>query len=63
MDYETFGIYKKRKQECLISNAAGWKFGLSSEVINEYKASDVYDAQNTISWEDKAKECVFCEKI
>lgn len=73
MDYETFGIYKKKETgifdflkalpQAVLSNA-DWKFSLPSKAIKEYGASDVYDVPKTISWEDKSKECcVWCENM
>jgi len=73
MDYETFGIHKKKETgifdflEALpvqILSNADWKFSLPSEIIYEHQTSDVYDVQKTISWEDRSKECcVWCENM
>jgi alpha-amylase len=73
MDYETFGIHKKKETgifdfvkalpQAVLSNG-DWKFSLPSEAIEEYAARDVYHIQKTISWEDRLKECcVWCENM
>lgn len=72
-DYETFGIHKKADTgifeflENLPSNVLAnenWKFVTPSEAIDIGYPKDIYNVPQTISWEDKGKECcVWCENV
>ncbi len=71
LDYETFGIHKKKDTgifEFLQALPAAilkddkWKFTTASEAVANCPAKDVYDITETISWKDKEIECcVWCE--
>lgn len=73
MDYETFGIHKKKDSGIFdfLKSLPGevlknehLKFATPSEVIHEQFPKDVYDVPETISWEDKsATNCVWCENV
>lgn len=71
MDYETFGLHKKRSTgifdflenlgPAILQNEE-WQFSLPSEIIAECEPIAVYDVPKTISWGDKEIECcVWCE--
>ncbi|MEO6719178.1 MAG: glycoside hydrolase family 57 protein [Ferruginibacter sp.] len=71
MDYETFGIHKKKETgifdflkafpEKVLADD-NFKFTTPSEVLQYNYPKDIYDVPTTISWEDKSKEnCVWCE--
>ena len=71
MDYETFGIHKKESSgifdflkalPAAILSDPNFKFSTPSEALEMYYPKDIYDAPQTISWEDKGKEnCVWTE--
>ena len=73
LDYETFGIHKKADTGIfdflchLPSNIwadEDWKFVTPSEAIDMGYPKDIYHVPQTISWEDKEKECcVWCENV
>jgi alpha-amylase len=61
MDYETFGIFKKRETgifdflEALPSavlNKEGFCFSTASALLDNFSPKDKYDCPHTISWED-----------
>lgn len=70
-DYETFGIHKKtgtgifKFLEHLPSHILAdekWTFATPAEVLDSCYPMDIYNVPQTISWEDKEKECcVSCE--
>ena len=71
MDYETFGIHKKKDTgifefmealpQAVLSNS-NFTFSTPSRVLENYYPKDIYDVPQTISWEDKSKEnCVWSE--
>jgi alpha-amylase len=73
LDYETFGIHKKKDTgifdfikalpEAVLSNS-NFTFSTPSEVLENYYPKDIYDVPQTISWEDKMKEnCVWSENV
>lgn len=73
MDYETFGIYKKRDSGIFeflrhlpkaVLSREGFQFSTASEVTDQYLPQDIYDVNDTISWEDKSTmNCVWCENV
>lgn len=73
MDYETFGIHKKKETgifdflqslPSVVLKKEHLKFALPSEVINERFPKDIYDVPETISWKDKSEtNCVWCENV
>ncbi len=73
MDYETFGIHKKKESgifdflaslpAAVLSNDE-FIFSTPSEVIEQRFPGDVYDVTKTISWEDRSNaNCVWCENV
>ncbi|MEP7377524.1 MAG: glycoside hydrolase family 57 protein [Chitinophagaceae bacterium] len=73
MDYDTFGVYKKKETgifEFLESLPAAvlknetFNFSTPSEVLGSHYPKDVYDVAQTISWEDRSNaSCVWCENV
>lgn len=73
MDYETFGVHKKRDSgifdflEALpgeVLRDAGFLFSLPSAVIQFSTPADTYQVTKTISWEDKGDDsCVWSENM
>lgn len=73
MDYETFGVHKKRGSgifdflEALpgeVLKDTGFQFSLPSEVIQLSTPADTYQVTKTISWEDKGdNSCVWSENM
>ena len=71
LDYETFGIHKKKDTgifeflqalPAAVLRNENWKFTTASEAVNDCPAKDIYDITETISWKDKEIECcVWCE--
>jgi alpha-amylase len=72
-DYETFGIHKKESSgifeflkylpSAILANE-NWKFGTPSEALEHCYPKDIYNVSQTISFEDKGKECcVSCENV
>ncbi|HEV8287226.1 MAG TPA: glycoside hydrolase family 57 protein [Chitinophagaceae bacterium] len=71
MDYETFGIHKKRETGIFdflnalphaILTSENFQFSTASGAIEQYYPYDLYDVPLTISWEDKAEACcIWCE--
>jgi alpha-amylase len=71
MDYETFGLHKKKSTGIFefLENLPGeilskrdWIFSTSSEIVEKLIPAAVYDVAQTISWCDKEIECcVWCE--
>ena len=71
MDYETFGVHKKKDtgifnflENLLVGILADktWAFRLPSEVLDICDPKAIYDVKETISWnDDKAASCVCCE--
>lgn len=66
MDYETFGIHKKKESgifeflKALPSEVFAkdnWIFSMPSEVLNTCESKDIYDVPQTISWDDKSAGC------
>ena len=63
MDYETFGVHKKRYSgifdflselpQAVLANKS-FRFGTALEVIEQHYPEDIYDVSSTISWEDGA---------
>jgi len=60
LDYETFGIHKRKEDGILdflkalptvFKNAEQVRFSLPSDLVKEYPARDVYDVTQTISYE------------
>lgn len=73
LDYETFGVHKKKESGIfdflkalpghVLSNP-GFTFSTPSEVLQKNYPTDIYDVPQTISWEDKSVEnCVWCENM
>jgi alpha-amylase len=73
MDYETFGVHKKRESGIfeflellpaeVLKNKA-FIFSTPSEVLGLHHAKDLYDVPETISWEDQSTtNCVWCENV
>ncbi len=63
MDYETFGIHKKKGTGIFdflkalpseILNTTSVEFGLPSEAVATIDTKDIFDAPQTISWENNA---------
>jgi alpha-amylase len=61
MDYETFGVYKKKEAgifdflEALpaeVLKKEGYRFSTATALIEEYVPKDIYSAPQTISWND-----------
>ena len=73
MDYETFGIHKKKDSGIFdflkslpaeVLKKKHLKFAMPSEMINDQFPKDLYDVPETISWEDKpVTNCVWCENV
>lgn len=73
MDYETFGVHKKKEAgifEFLESLPAevlkneAFIFSTPSEVLQLHHPKDLYDVAETISWEDQSTtNCVWCENV
>ena len=73
MDYETFGVYKKKETgifEFLESLPVAvlkndmFKFSTASEVLDSHYPEDSYDVPQTISWEDQSNaSCVWCDNV
>ncbi|MEO6454642.1 MAG: glycoside hydrolase family 57 protein [Ginsengibacter sp.] len=73
MDYETFGIHKKKESGIFdflkalpdhILTDTSFTFNMPSEVIKTCRATDIYNIQNTISWEDSSTDdCVWNENV
>jgi alpha-amylase len=73
MDYETFGVHKKRDSgifdflEALpreVLKDTGYLFSLPSEVVQMSTPADTYQATKTVSWEDKGdNSCVWSENM
>lgn len=73
MDYETFGVHKKKESgifeflEALpgeVLKDTGFLFSLPSEVIQFSTPADTYQVSKTISWEDKGDDsCVWSENM
>ncbi len=65
-DYETFGIHQKTDTgifgflqhlpDAVLANPE-FHFKTPTEALNTYYPKDIYDVPQTISWEDKTKDC------
>ena len=73
MDYETFGVHKKKEMgifeflqslpAAVLTNEA-FTFSTPSEVLQVHHPKDIYDVSQTISWEDQSNtNCVFRENV
>lgn len=73
MDYETYGIHKKSESgifdflEALpaaILINKNFQFSTPSEVLQKYYPRDIYNANKTISWENRSDaNCIWCENV
>lgn len=73
MDYETFGIHKKENTgifdflEALpteVLKDENTQFTTASVALDNFIPDDIYNVPETISWEDKTKECcVWCNNM
>ncbi len=70
MDYETFGIHKRRHSgifdflselpQAVLANKS-FRFGTASEVIEQHYLQDIYDVPSGISWENQEMNPVWLE--
>lgn len=71
LDYETFGIFKKVSSgifdflsslpEAILRNK-NWHFATAADVLSDSQKYPVYDVDQTISWDNNAKQaCVWSE--
>lgn len=73
LDYETFGLHKNRESGIfhflealpveILSNPS-FEFSTASEALELYKAEEIYNVPQTISWHNKAPDnCIWSENI
>lgn len=73
MDYETFGIHKTKETGIFdflnalpghILNDERFSFDTASDVLKKYQPVNLYDSPQTVSWENKERECfVWCQNV
>lgn len=73
MDYETFGVHKKRETGIFDFLAAlpgavmandNFIFSTPADILEEKFPTALYDVPQTISWEDRSNAtCVWCENV
>ena len=73
LDYETFGVYKKKETGILefleslpgaVLRNEAFNFSTPSEILGSHDPEDTYDVSQTISWEDQSNaSCAWCENV